>query len=79
MVQKQGTEWRVRCAEGEVTAQHVVHCVSSLDRTIHKASGRAVLPVATYVAVTEPLTQDGVRTQRCGGRYAPGRQLLPAD
>ena len=62
VVQKQGNEWRVRCADGEVTAQHVVHCVSSLDRTIHKASGRAVLPVATYVAVTEPLTQDGVRT-----------------
>jgi gamma-glutamylputrescine oxidase len=61
-VQKLGNEWRVRCAEGEVVAQHVVHCVSSLDRTIHKASGRAVLPVATYVAVTEPLTQDGVRT-----------------
>ncbi len=62
VVQKQGSEWRVRCADGEVIAQHVVHCVSSLDRTIHKASGRAVLPVATYVAVTEPLTQDGVRT-----------------
>lgn len=62
VVQKQGSEWWVRCADGEVTAQHVVHCVSSLDRTIHKASGRAVLPVATYVAVTEPLTQDGVRT-----------------
>ena len=61
-VRKQDSEWRVRCADGEVTAQHVVHCVSSLDRTIHKASGRAVLPVATYVAVTEPLTQDGVRT-----------------
>ena len=62
VVQKQGSEWRVRCADGEVSAQHVVHCVSSLDRTIHKASGRAVLPVATYVAVTEPLIQDGVRT-----------------
>ncbi|MDP1702366.1 MAG: FAD-binding oxidoreductase [Aestuariivirga sp.] len=62
LVQKQGAEWRVRCDEGEVNAQHVVHCVSSLDRTIHKASGRAVLPVATYVAVTEPLNQDGVRT-----------------
>ncbi len=62
VVQKLGAEWRVRCTDGEVTAQHVVHCVSSLDRTIHKASGRAVLPVATYVAVTEPLNQDGVRT-----------------
>jgi gamma-glutamylputrescine oxidase len=62
VVQKQGNDWRVRCADGEVVAQHVVHCVSSLDRMIHKASGRAVLPVATYVAVTEPLNQDGVRT-----------------
>jgi hypothetical protein len=40
----------VRCADGEVIAQHVVHCVSSLGSHIHKASGRAVLPVATYVA-----------------------------
>ena len=61
-VEKQGNEWSVRTTDGEVVAQHVVHCVSSLDRNIHKPSGRAVLPVATYVAVTEPLIQDGVRT-----------------
>jgi gamma-glutamylputrescine oxidase len=61
-VQKQGSEWSVRTADGEVITQHVVHCVSSLDRNIHKASGRAVVPVATYVAVTDPLNQDAVRT-----------------
>ena len=61
-VQKQGSEWRVQCPDGEVIARHVVHCVSSLDRNIHKASGRAVLPVATYVAVTEALERDAVRT-----------------
>jgi glycine/D-amino acid oxidase-like deaminating enzyme len=61
-VQKQSGGWSIRTAEGEVTAQHVVHCVSSLDRNIHKPSGRAVVPVATYVAVTEPLNQDAVRT-----------------
>ena len=61
-VQKQGSEWRVGCPGGEVIAQHVVHCVSSLDRHIHKPSGRAVLPVATYVAVTEGLERDAVRT-----------------
>lgn len=85
LVQKNGSEWRVRCADGEVAAQHVVHCVSSLDRTIHKASGRAVLPVATYVAVTEPLIQDGVRTsaavadtRRAGNYYRliDGARLL---
>lgn len=61
-VQKQDAAWRVKTFGGEVLAQHVVHCVSSLDRNIHKASGRAVLPVATYVAVTEPLRQDAVHT-----------------
>lgn len=61
-VQKQGSVWCVRGADGEVIAQHVVHCVSSLDRKIHVPTGRAVLPVATYVAVTEPLKQDAVRT-----------------
>ena len=61
-VQKQGGKWRVRTVHGEVLAQHVVHCVSSLDRGIHKPSGRAIVPVATYVAVTEPLNQDAVRT-----------------
>ena len=61
-VQKKNGEWSVRTADGEVVAQHVVHCVSSLDRNIHKESGRAVLPVATYVAVTEPVNQDAVRT-----------------
>ena len=61
-VQRQGQDWRICSAGGEVIAQHVVHCVSSLDHNIHKASGRAVVPVATYVAVTEPINQDAVRT-----------------
>jgi gamma-glutamylputrescine oxidase len=52
----------VKTAEGEVVAEHVVHCVSSLDRKIHAASGSAVLPVATYIAVTEPLVQQSVCT-----------------
>ncbi len=61
-VQSHGSDWRIKTAHGEVTARHVVHCVSSLDRNIHPASGRAVLPVATYVAVTEPLKQEAIRT-----------------
>jgi gamma-glutamylputrescine oxidase len=54
--------WSVRTGQGRVAAAHVVHCVSSLDRRIHRATGRAVLPVTTYVAVTEPLRQDAIRT-----------------
>ena len=62
-VEKQGALWSVRTAQGEARAANVVYCVSSLDRTLHQPTGRAVLPVATYVAVTEPLTQDVIRTR----------------
>lgn len=53
----------VQTSAGRVKAQHVVYCVSALDRTLHKPTGRAVLPVSTYVAVTEVLEQSVIRTQ----------------
>ncbi|MBC8038388.1 MAG: FAD-binding oxidoreductase, partial [Rhizobiales bacterium] len=55
--------WLVRTAAGSVRTAHVVYAVSSLDRRIHALTGRAVLPVATYVAVTESLQQDAIRTE----------------
>ena len=61
-VSRQGQHHVVRTAGGLVSAGHVVYCVSSLDRSIHRATGHAVLPVATYIAVTEPLQQDAIRT-----------------
>ena len=61
--QGQGPAHVVQTAEGEVRAREVVFCVSSLDRRIHPMTGRAVLPVATYIAVTEPLRQDVIRTR----------------
>lgn len=54
--------YEIAVAQGRIRASQVVYCVSSLDRRIHRATGRAVLPVATYVAVTEPLKQDAIRT-----------------
>ena len=42
-------------AQGRITADHVVHCMSAHDQHLAGAAGRAVLPVATYVAVTEAL------------------------
>lgn len=62
LVSRNGTRHVVRTADGSVTVAHVVYCVSALDRTLHRATGRAVLPVATYIAVTEPLQQDAIRT-----------------
>ena len=64
-VRKEKRNFIVRTAQAEIHAPHVVHCVSSLDRRINRTIGRAILPIATYVAVTEPLDQDAIRT-RCG-------------
>jgi gamma-glutamylputrescine oxidase len=44
-------------AQGRITADQVVHCMSAHDRHLAGAAGRAVLPVATYVAVTEALRE----------------------
>jgi gamma-glutamylputrescine oxidase len=62
-VVRDGSEWSVRTSQGAVKARDVVYCVSSLDRTLHAATGRAILPVATYVAVTEPLKQNVINTE----------------
>ncbi len=61
-VEKQGARFLVRFSTGSIMATHVVHCVSSLGRKIHQPSGCAVLPVATYIAVTEPLAQHAINT-----------------
>jgi glycine/D-amino acid oxidase-like deaminating enzyme len=75
-VEKAGSGFLVKCASGSIKVAHVVHCVSSLGRNIHRPSGRAVLPVATYIGVTEPLTQQAINapcavadTRRAGDYY----------
>jgi gamma-glutamylputrescine oxidase len=81
-VEKTAAGFVVSTAKANVTCQHVVHCVSALDRALHRETGRAMLPVATYVAVTEPLQQQAIRTReaisdtrRAGDYY----RLLPDD
>jgi glycine/D-amino acid oxidase-like deaminating enzyme len=55
-----GTGWRVTTARGEVRAREVVLCCGGyLERLSPKLAG-AMLPIATYVMVTEPL---GARLQ----------------
>jgi gamma-glutamylputrescine oxidase len=41
--------------EGRIAAENVVYCMSAHDRHLAGIAGRAVLPVATYVGVTEAL------------------------
>jgi gamma-glutamylputrescine oxidase len=75
----------IRTAAGRANSQHIVYCVSALDRTLHKPSSRAVLPVSTYVAVTEALDQSVIRTheaiadtRRAGDYYRliEGKRIL---
>ena len=59
---RDGTMSIVATPGGNIRARQVVFCVSSFDRHLLPRIGRAVLPVATYVAVTQPLHQDAILT-----------------
>ncbi len=61
-VTKTGDSFEVLTAKGLIRCAHVVSCVSSYDSNIHPPSGGAVLPVMTYVAVTEPLEHVPIKT-----------------
>jgi len=53
-LERRGTEWQLRTAMGEVTVRHVVLAGNADLGHIHRLN-RAVLPIATYVAVTGKL------------------------
>jgi gamma-glutamylputrescine oxidase len=61
-LERDGSGWRVHTAGGTIDAEHVVLAcggyLAGLDTTID----RAILPIATYVMVTEPL---GPRLREC--------------
>ena len=59
---REGRQWRVRTAEGELLADQVVLACGGYLAGLHRAVDRAVLPIATYVMVTEPL---GERLDDC--------------
>ncbi|MGI9319589.1 MAG: NAD(P)/FAD-dependent oxidoreductase [bacterium] len=50
--------WRVGADSGEIKAEYVVVCTSGYDQEFYGPVSRSVLPVATHVAVTEPLDDD---------------------
>jgi gamma-glutamylputrescine oxidase len=81
-VERRGGSYEVRSAAGSVVAKDVVYCVSALDRSLHPSTGRAVMPIATYIAVTEPLQQNPIKTSaalsdtRRAGNYF---RMLPDD
>ena len=50
--------WRVRSDLGEIKSEYVVVCTGGYDQGFYAPASRSVLPVATHVAVTEPLNED---------------------
>lgn len=52
---REGSRWRVRTAQGEVLADQVVLACGGYLAGLQPAIDRAILPIATYVMVTEPL------------------------
>jgi glycine/D-amino acid oxidase-like deaminating enzyme len=86
-LERQGTEWRLRTAMGEIAARHVVLAGNADLGRVHRLAG-AVLPVATYVAVTArlgPQLGEAIRwrgaigdTRRAGDYYriVDGDRLL---
>ncbi len=59
---REGTQWRVRTAQGELLAEQVVLACGGYLAGLQRAIDRAILPIATYVMVTEPL---GARLAQC--------------
>lgn len=52
---RDGLRWRIATAQGEVLADQVVLSCGGYLSGLHKTIDRAILPIATYVMVTEPL------------------------
>lgn len=54
-IEKDGAAWRVVTPAGEVRAREVVVCCGGYIERLYPRLAGAILPIATYVMVTEPL------------------------
>jgi gamma-glutamylputrescine oxidase len=61
-IERSGTQWKLRTAQGEVMAEQVVLACGGYLAGLQQQIDRAILPIATYVMVTEPL---GARLDEC--------------
>ena len=68
-----GAGWRVASAGGEVRAREVVVCCGGYIERLYPKLGGAVLPIATYVMVTEPLGERLTQTLRSGAAVYDNR------
>lgn len=61
-LRRDGLQWRLRTEQGELLADQVVLACGGYLAGLQKAIDRAILPIATFVMVTEPL---GERMDAC--------------
>ncbi len=69
-----GSGWRVRTPKGEISARHVVLAGNADLGRVQPQLARAVLPVATYVAVTERLGPSLAEAIRWSGTISDTRR-----
>ncbi len=61
-LRREGTRWRLRTRQGDLLADQVVLACGGYLAGLQRRIDRAILPIATYVMVTEPL---GERLDAC--------------
>ena len=66
--------FRLTTTSGSVHAGQVIWCISAFDRGLCPPLGRAVLPVATYVGVTERLGERATSAIRTGAAISDTRR-----
>jgi gamma-glutamylputrescine oxidase len=65
-IAREGAHWRVKTARGEVHAKEVVICCGGYIEKLYPRLAGAILPIATYVMVTEPLGERLPTAMRTG-------------
>lgn len=73
-LERHGERWRLQTPRGAITARHVVLAGSATLGAVHGRLARAVLPIATYVAVTEKLGRDLGAAIRWAGAISDTRR-----
>ncbi len=73
-IRREGSRQIVATPEGRISAGSVVLATSALDRKLWPRLSRAVLPITTYIAVTEPLGDRASQAIATGAAIADDRR-----
>lgn len=68
-ISREGADWKVQTADGSVKAKDIVMCCACYSEGLDRRLENAVIPVQTYIMVTEPL-DDAVWASSINTRHA---------